>query len=251
MFLCLDEFLRLFSLLQTFGRKKSTSSSGYFVSFLLKLSKKYLSESSEWRADHPLLHTNELNAVDSATTALAKSPFNYEHVSQATVLRTRPDGYMQIFLESNFLRAQPRAGPASTASHLPVRSAVASHRRNMSMMDALGRRGFFSLPVAFSRVASSTSPLSSDLSSSYLPSTAPSLATASFSSTFHLLAAQTSPSVSLLDLIGLGTKRKSPGRTRTIYGKPSEVCHVSTMPRVGSCYRRILTEACFFLPSGA
>lgn len=105
---------------------------------------------------------------------------------------------------------------------------------------------FFSLPVAFSRVASSTSPLSSDLSSSYLPSTAPSLATASFSSTFHLLAAQTSPSVSLLDLIGLGTKRKSPGRTRTIYGKPSEVCHVSTMPRVGSCYRRILTEACFF-----
>lgn len=108
----------------------------------------------------------------------------YEHVSQATVLRTRPDGYMQIFLESNFPRAQPRAGPANTASHLPVRSAVASHRRNMSMMDALGRRGFFfSLSAAFSRVASSTSPLSSDLSSSYLPSTAPSLATASFSST--------------------------------------------------------------------
>lgn len=170
--------------------------------------------------------------------------------SQATVLRTGPDGYMQTFLESNFPRAQPRTGPASTASQLPVRSAVASHRRNTSMMDALGRRGFFflSLSLWFSpRVASSTSPLSSDLSSSYLPS----LASASFSSTFHLLAAQTSPSVSLLDLIGLGTKRKSPGRTRTIYGKPSEVCHVSTMPRVGSCSSRVLTEAVLFLPSGA
>lgn len=104
--------------------------------------------------------------------------------------------------KSNFPRVQPRTGPLSAASHLPVRSAVASHRRHMSMMDALGRRGFFSLSVVFSRVAASTSPLPSDLSSSYLPSTAPSLATASFSSTSHLLAAQTSPSVSMLDLIG-------------------------------------------------
>lgn len=60
---------------------------------------------------------------------------------------------------------------------------------------------FFSLCGFFPEWPSSTSPLSSDLSTSYLPSTAPS----SFPSTFHLLTAQTSPSVSLLGLIGLVT----------------------------------------------
>lgn len=115
---------------------------------------------------------------------------------------------------------------------------------------------FFSLSVAFSRVASSTSPLSSDLSSSYLPSTAPSLATASFSSMARLLAAQTSPSVSLsvslsvsVGLNRFGNLTEISGQNQNYIWKPSEVCHVSAMLRVGSCSRRIFTEACLLFSS--